>query len=176
MEMRINNLQMDMIRVELGVANAHHQVQHVKDEVCMELSERIRMNFLDLQATIEAVEEQLRECCDRIQHLSSWPIFQFFFRQLPAQLSTLLSTFLLRIIQENNEATMNCYDCLFYEPTTTNYTRQTTRWVLQRHPGTTYPSSSPLQRTPWDLLGCYRHAHRQSSHIRRPNSLHGTHP
>jgi hypothetical protein len=48
MEIRINNLQMDMTGVELSVANAHHQVQHVEDEVCKELSERIRMNFLDL--------------------------------------------------------------------------------------------------------------------------------
>ena len=41
MEMRIDNLQMDMTGVELSVANAHLQVQRLEDDVVQGLKERI---------------------------------------------------------------------------------------------------------------------------------------
>jgi hypothetical protein len=39
--MRVDNLQMDMTGVELSVANAHHQIQRVKDDVVASLEKRV---------------------------------------------------------------------------------------------------------------------------------------
>jgi propanediol dehydratase large subunit len=64
LEMRIDNMQMDIMGVELSVANAHQQIQHVEDEVCETLSNRIRGDYLDLSSTIEAVENKFNDRCD----------------------------------------------------------------------------------------------------------------
>jgi hypothetical protein len=61
--MRVDNLQMDMTGVELLVANAHHQVQCVEDEVVKLLSERVSAMYQDFFTFGGAMESRLEGMC-----------------------------------------------------------------------------------------------------------------
>ena len=85
MESRINDLQMDMTGVEMLVANAHHQVQHVEDEIlapfmagqyaaqqhhCI-LEEALR----DRADNLKLVRDRVEEKCLSVQDvLMSWMV------------------------------------------------------------------------------------------------------
>jgi hypothetical protein len=56
--LRIDNLQMDMTSVELSVANAHHQVQHVEDEVVTPLSQKVSNMYQDFFMSGGAMESR----------------------------------------------------------------------------------------------------------------------
>ena len=85
MEMRIDNLQMDMTGVELSVANAHLQVQRLEDDVIKELRERIESSESGIMTwrgifsrKVDALElERDRveaNCATTREVLSSWMV------------------------------------------------------------------------------------------------------
>ena len=83
MEMRIDNLQMDMTGVELSVANAHLQVQRLEEDVIQGLKERIETSEEGISTwrgifshKVDAIKlEQTRveaNCVTTREVLSSW--------------------------------------------------------------------------------------------------------
>ena len=58
LESHINNLFMDVSGVELSVANAHHQIQHVKDKVIKELSNKVTAHYHNFFTSGGAMESK----------------------------------------------------------------------------------------------------------------------
>jgi chromosome segregation ATPase len=82
--MEVDNLKMDMSGVELSVANAHLQIQHVEDEVIKEMKDHLeeerknyvwgggvteRLNFLE-----QGKERTDAKCDDVREVLTSWMV------------------------------------------------------------------------------------------------------
>jgi hypothetical protein len=68
LELRINNLQMDMTGVELSVVNAHQQVQCVEDEVIPKFNNKQRRAINNFHEAQEDLEKKFNDRCDQIQH------------------------------------------------------------------------------------------------------------
>jgi hypothetical protein len=68
MELRIDNLQMDMTGVELLVANAHHQIQGVEDEVLPKFDDKWRRAINTLTEAQEDGERKYNEWYEHVQH------------------------------------------------------------------------------------------------------------
>jgi hypothetical protein len=68
--MEVDNLKMDMSGVELSVANAHRQIQHVEDEVVVPLSKKVSDMYQDFFTSGGAMESRfdgtLEEHHDRL--------------------------------------------------------------------------------------------------------------
>ena len=85
MEMRIDNLQMDMTGVELSVVNAHLQVQRLEDDVIKELRDRVESSesgimtwrgiFSNKVDRLELERDRVEANCETTREvLSSWMV------------------------------------------------------------------------------------------------------
>ena len=85
MEMRINNLQMDMTGVELSVANAHLQVQHLEEDVIKEMKDHMENSEARIQTwrgiysgkvdRLELERDRVEaNCATTREVLSSWMV------------------------------------------------------------------------------------------------------